>query len=62
MIKQTPLIHENLLKLLVCPVTGGELVLKDGKLLSNIGNLSYKIEDGIPIMIPENPNSENSEK
>ena len=53
MIKETPLISEDLLKILVCPVTGGELVLKDGKLISNIGNLSYQIKDGIPIMIPE---------
>ena len=51
--KETPLIHEDLLKILVCPVTGGELVLKNGMLVSNIGNFSYKIEDGIPIMIPE---------
>ena len=53
MIKETPLIDENLLKLLVCPVTGGELELKSDQLISNIGHIVYKIEDGIPIMVPD---------
>ena len=58
--KETPLIDENLLKLLVCPLTGGELTSKSDHLISNIGNLVYQIKDGIPVMIPEIP--ENADK
>ena len=61
--KETPLIDENLLKLLVCPLTGGELTSKQNHLISNIGNIVYQIKDGIPVMIPEGlEDSDNCEK
>lgn len=60
MIKETPLISDKLLKLLVCPVSGGILEIKTDKnehnkeirLICKISSLSYKIIDGVPILVP----------
>ena len=47
--------NKELLKSLVCPVSGGELVydIDFDELHCEKSQLAYPIKDGIPIMIPE---------
>ena len=47
--------NEELLKSLVCPVSGGELVydIERSELRCKKSQLAYPIKDGIPILIPE---------
>ncbi|MDR2157740.1 MAG: Trm112 family protein [Holosporaceae bacterium] len=53
--KETPLISEDLLKLLICPKSGGTLKMESDKLTCEESSTSYAIKDGIPIMFyPEN--------
>ena len=44
---------ENLLKILVCPVTKGPLVYekKKNELISKCAKLAYPIKNGIPILL-----------
>ena len=44
---------ENLLKILVCPVTKGPLVYekKNNELISKSAKLAYPIKNGIPILL-----------
>ena len=44
---------QNLLKILVCPVTKGTLELdkKNKELISKAAGLAYPIRNGIPIML-----------
>lgn len=46
---------ENLLKILVCPVTKGSLVYDKTKqeLISKTARLAYPIRDGIPVMLED---------
>ena len=48
-------VDPKLLELLVCPVTKGPLVydVDAQELISQSAGLAYPIEDGIPIMLPE---------
>tara|TARA_B100001173_G_C15970129_1_gene539620 strand:- start:329 stop:514 length:186 start_codon:yes stop_codon:yes gene_type:complete len=45
----------NLLNVLVCPLTKCNLIYDDKKniLISSKAKLAYRIENGIPILIPE---------
>ncbi|THJ67877.1 hypothetical protein E8P82_03325 [Arthrobacter echini] len=50
-----PTLHDHLLDVLRCPVTGSTLV-QDGDVLRSStpgpdGPLSYRIEDGIPVLL-----------
>ena len=49
-------INSSLLKIIVCPITKGPLVLdhKKNELISKKINLAYPIIEGIPILIKEN--------
>ena len=59
--KETPLISDKLLKLLVCPVSGGKLEIKINKnsankttnLVCKNSGLSYPIKDGVPVLVPK---------
>jgi uncharacterized protein YbaR (Trm112 family) len=44
---------QNLLKILVCPVTKGTLVFdkKNNELVSKAAGLAYPVRNGIPIML-----------
>lgn len=44
---------ENLLKILVCPITKGPLVFdkKKNELISKSAKLAYPIKNGIPILL-----------
>jgi len=46
---------EELLQLLVCPLTRGPLTLdkENSELISKEAGLAYPVRDGIPIMLPE---------
>ncbi len=46
---------ENLLKILVCPVTKGPLIYDKTKqeLISKTARLAYPIRDGIPVMLED---------
>lgn len=48
-------VDPKLLELLVCPVTKAPLVYdaEAGELISKAAGLAYPIQDGIPIMLPE---------
>ncbi len=48
-------VDPKLLELLVCPVTKGPLIYdpEAQELISEAAGLAYPIEDGIPIMLPE---------
>lgn len=50
-VKETPLIDENLLDLLVCPITGEKLRLEGSELVGQ--TYRYEIKDGIPILVGE---------
>jgi uncharacterized protein YbaR (Trm112 family) len=56
--KETPLIDENLLKLLVCPKSGAKLELKSNKLVCKGLTSVYIVQDGVPMMLAPNPHSE----
>lgn len=47
--------NENLLEVLVCPVTKTRLIYDKRKqeLISNKAKLAYPIRNGVPIMLPE---------
>ncbi|MBQ4874762.1 MAG: Trm112 family protein [Rickettsiaceae bacterium H1] len=49
------MLDENLLKVLVCPVTKGPLIYnrKDSELISKAAGLAFPIRDDIPIMLVE---------
>jgi uncharacterized protein YbaR (Trm112 family) len=49
--KETPLIDEGLLKILVCPKSGGKLKLESNRLVCEESFTSYAIQDGIPLML-----------
>jgi len=51
--KETPLISQDLLRLLVCPKSGENLELEPGsnKLVCRESGTSYDIVDGIPVML-----------
>ena len=42
---------KRLLDILVCPVTKGKLIRKDGELWSRQAALAYPIRDGIPVLL-----------
>lgn len=42
----------SLLEILRCPRTGQALHVKDGRLVTEDGALSYSIEEGIPVLLP----------
>ena len=42
---------KRLLDILVCPVTKGKLIRKDGELWSRQAALAYPIKDGIPVLL-----------
>ena len=46
---------QNILKILVCPITKEKLTLdkKKNELISKKAKLAYKIKEGIPILLPE---------
>ena len=48
--KETPLISEDLLKILVCPKSGGKLKLESDKLTCEESSTFYQIHEGIPFM------------
>lgn len=52
--EETPLISNELLNLLICPVTGATLELEENKLANKKLGVSYEIVDGVPFMISEN--------
>lgn len=47
---------KKLLDILVCPVTKGKLIYdqKAAELISKSARLAYPIQEGIPVMLPEN--------
>ena len=49
------MIDKELLAILVCPLTGGRLILSADKteLICKISRLAYPIKDGVPIMLVE---------
>lgn len=53
--ERTAEVDPDLLEILVCPVTGGELVYDSSaqELISKSAGLAYPIRDGIPVMLPE---------
>lgn len=54
-VEQTTKVDSGLLDILVCPVTGDELVYDSQahELVSKAAGLAYPIRDGIPVMLPE---------
>ena len=46
-------IDEDILSILVCPVTRSKLRLVEGFLVSEVGGLKYPIRNGIPDLLPE---------
>ncbi|MDR2724320.1 MAG: hypothetical protein LBB25_03925 [Holosporaceae bacterium] len=53
--KETPLISEDLLKILVCPKSGGSLKLESDRLVCKESSTYYAIQDGIPFVLDESP-------
>ena len=43
----------GLLKVLVCPVTGGPLVQGGDALVGTVGGLRYPIRDGVPVLLAQ---------
>jgi len=54
------MINEELLKILACPVCKGEVILKDDKIVCPNCLRKYPIKDGIPIMLPEEAETDES--
>ncbi|MDR0631902.1 MAG: hypothetical protein LBF54_01510 [Holosporaceae bacterium] len=52
--KETPLLDESLLKLLVCPKSGGKLKQESCRLVCEESLTSYAVQDGVPIMLESN--------
>jgi uncharacterized protein YbaR (Trm112 family) len=48
--KETPLLDENLLEMLVCPGSGKRLQIKDDELVSVDLSASYPVENGVPLI------------
>lgn len=44
-------IDEELLRILICPLTHSKLCLQGDELVSAIGGLRYPIRDGIPALL-----------
>ena len=42
-----------LLEVVRCPRTGQKLQEKDGRLLTEDGKISYRMENGIPVLLAE---------
>lgn len=42
-----------LLGIVRCPRTGQKLLIRDGRLVTEDGRLAYRVEDGIPVLLPE---------
>jgi uncharacterized protein YbaR (Trm112 family) len=42
-----------LLDVVRCPRTGQKLHADGGRLLTEDGRLAYRVEDGIPVLLPE---------
>jgi uncharacterized protein YbaR (Trm112 family) len=51
--RATPLVSEELLRMIVCPISGCALELNGDELVSRKTSISYKIIDGIPILVAE---------
>lgn len=62
--ERTTKVDPGLLEILVCPVTGSELVYDSQaqELISKAAGLAYPIRDGIPVMLPEEARSLEEEK
>jgi uncharacterized protein YbaR (Trm112 family) len=48
---ETPVISQELLELLVCPIDHGELELEDSHLRCTVCGRTFPIENGIPNML-----------
>ena len=46
------LVDDELLDMLVCPVTRSRLVRVGDELVGTVGGLRYPIRDGIPVLLP----------
>ena len=44
---------QNLLEVVVCPVTRSKLRVEGEFLVSEVGGIKYPIKDGIPVLIAE---------
>lgn len=53
MSNSAPKIDKQLLEILVCPITKGELIYDEeaNELISKKANLAYPVRNGIPIML-----------
>ena len=49
----TQVLDAELLAILRCPVTGSRLRVQEGWLVSEVGELSYPVRDGIPVLLQE---------
>jgi uncharacterized protein YbaR (Trm112 family) len=49
----SPSIDPDLLDLLRCPVTRSPLRQEGDELVGEVGGLRYPIQDGLPVMLPE---------
>lgn len=47
------MIPDRLLEILVCPACHGALTLHDSELVCATCRLGYRVEGGVPIMLPE---------
>jgi uncharacterized protein YbaR (Trm112 family) len=50
---RTPLISDQLLKLILCPITGAPLEIVGDLLVNEERGVSYPIKDGIPLLDPK---------
>ena len=46
-------LDKRLLEILVCPVSKGNLTLKNDELICKESGLAYPIKGGIPVMLPD---------
>ena len=51
--EETPLISNDLMSMLICPITGATLTINEEKteLVNEELGVSYKIVDGVPFMV-----------
>lgn len=49
---------EALLEVARCPRTGQRLQAEGTRLVTQDGSLSYRVEDGIPVLLPEEAREE----
>ncbi|MDR1235446.1 MAG: hypothetical protein LBJ96_00405 [Holosporaceae bacterium] len=54
--KETPLLDEKLLEMLVCPGSGKRLQVNDDELVSVDLSASYPIENGVPLIYDRDSN------